>query len=54
MKAAPMLRVDPTALRGLVHAMIRAGGSAETAGHGTTGQARFWRDALGDFLKEVP
>ncbi len=29
MKAAPMLRVDPTALRGLVHAMIRAGGSAE-------------------------
>ena len=29
-------------------------GSAETAGHGTTGQARFWRDALGDFLKEVP
>jgi uncharacterized oxidoreductase len=29
MKAAPMLRVDPAALRGLVHAMIRAGGSAE-------------------------
>jgi homoserine O-acetyltransferase len=29
-------------------------GSAETAGHGTTGQARFWREELVGFLKEVP
>jgi homoserine O-acetyltransferase len=27
--------------------------SAETLGHGTTGQARFWRDALGAFLREI-
>jgi homoserine O-acetyltransferase len=29
-------------------------GSAETAGHATTGQARFWREELVGFLKEVP
>ena len=29
-------------------------GSTETAGHGTTGQARFWREELAGFLKEVP
>ena len=29
-------------------------GSTETAGHGTTGQARFWREALAGFMKEVP
>lgn len=28
--------------------------SAETLGHGTTGQARFWRDALARFLAELP
>jgi homoserine O-acetyltransferase len=27
--------------------------SAETSGHGTTGFARFWRDALGAFLREL-
>jgi homoserine O-acetyltransferase len=27
--------------------------SAETSGHGTTGFARFWRDALGTFLREL-
>jgi homoserine O-acetyltransferase len=29
-------------------------GSTETAGHGTTGQARFWREELDRFLKELP
>lgn len=29
-------------------------GSTETAGHGTAGQARFWREELAGFLKEVP
>ncbi|MCX7369922.1 MAG: alpha/beta fold hydrolase [Alphaproteobacteria bacterium] len=29
-------------------------GSTDTAGHGTTGQARFWREELAGFLKEVP
>jgi len=29
-------------------------GSSDTAGHGTTGQARFWREELAGFLKEVP
>jgi homoserine O-acetyltransferase len=29
-------------------------GSAETAGHGTTGQARFWREELAAFLKSIP
>ena len=29
-------------------------GSPETAGHGTTGQARFWREELDRFLKELP
>lgn len=28
--------------------------STETAGHGTTGQARFWRDALASFLAQAP
>ena len=28
--------------------------SPETAGHGTTGQARFWREELDRFLKELP
>jgi homoserine O-acetyltransferase len=28
-------------------------GSAETAGHGTTGQARFWREALAGFLHSI-
>jgi homoserine O-acetyltransferase len=29
-------------------------GSTDTVGHGTTGQARFWREALAGFMKEVP
>ena len=29
-------------------------GSTDTAGHGTTGQARFWREELAGFMKEVP
>jgi homoserine O-acetyltransferase/O-succinyltransferase len=29
-------------------------GSTDTAGHGTTGQARFWREELAAFMKEVP
>ena len=29
-------------------------GGSDTAGHGTTGQARFWRDELAGFMKEVP
>ncbi len=29
-------------------------GSAQTAGHGTTGQARFWREELATFLKSIP
>ena len=29
-------------------------GSTETAGHGTAGQARFWREDLDRFLKELP
>ena len=29
-------------------------GSTETAGHGTTGQARFWREELAAFLKSIP
>jgi homoserine O-acetyltransferase/O-succinyltransferase len=29
-------------------------GSSETAGHGTTGQARLWREELAGFMKEVP
>jgi homoserine O-acetyltransferase len=29
-------------------------GTTDTAGHGTTGQARFWRDELAGFMKEVP
>jgi homoserine O-acetyltransferase len=29
-------------------------GSTDTAGHGTAGQARFWREELAGFLKEVP
>jgi homoserine O-acetyltransferase/O-succinyltransferase len=28
--------------------------SAETAGHGTTGQAHFWAARLGAFLKDMP
>jgi homoserine O-acetyltransferase len=34
--------------------MLLIPGSTETAGHGTTGQARFWRDELAGFLKETP
>ena len=34
--------------------MLLIPGSTETAGHGTTGQARFWREALAGFMKEVP
>lgn len=34
--------------------MLLIPGSTETAGHGTTGQARFWRDELAAFLKQVP
>ncbi len=29
-------------------------GSEQTAGHGTTGQARFWKKELGDPLQTVP
>ena len=29
-------------------------GSADTAGHGTTGQARFYKDQLAAFLASVP
>jgi homoserine O-acetyltransferase len=29
-------------------------GSTETAGHGTAGQTRFWREELAAFLKQVP
>jgi homoserine O-acetyltransferase len=29
-------------------------GSESTLGHGTTGQARFWKDALADLLKNAP
>jgi len=29
-------------------------GSSDTVGHGTTGQARFWREELAAFLKQVP
>lgn len=29
-------------------------GSPETAGHGTTGQARFWKSALADLLRSAP
>jgi homoserine O-acetyltransferase len=28
--------------------------SAETLGHGTTGNARFWRDELAAFLRTLP
>jgi homoserine O-acetyltransferase len=29
-------------------------GSEETAGHGTTGRARFWKQALGELLQASP
>ena len=29
-------------------------GSELTAGHGTTGQAKFWKQQLADFLQSVP
>ena len=29
-------------------------GGSDTAGHGTTGQARFWREELAAVLKQVP
>ena len=29
-------------------------GSEDTAGHGTTGQARFWKGALADLLQSAP
>ncbi len=29
-------------------------GSTETAGHGTAGQARFWREELAGFMQELP
>jgi homoserine O-acetyltransferase len=29
-------------------------GSTDTAGHGTAGQARFWREELAGFLKSIP
>jgi homoserine O-acetyltransferase len=28
--------------------------SAKTSGHGTTGQARWWKNELSDFLKSIP
>ncbi|MNC96996.1 hypothetical protein D3C83_145180 [compost metagenome] len=28
--------------------------SNETAGHGTTGQARFWKQALAELLESAP
>jgi homoserine O-acetyltransferase len=34
--------------------MLLIPASTDTAGHGTTGQARFWREELAGFLKEVP
>ena len=34
--------------------MLLIPGSTDTAGHGTTGQARFWREELAAFLKQVP
>ena len=29
-------------------------GSAETAGHGTTGQAKWWKKELGELLQASP
>src|SRR4029453_4751657 len=29
-------------------------GSDQTAGHGTTAQARFWKQELGEFLQNAP
>jgi len=28
--------------------------SEQTLGHGTTGQARFWKDALAELLRQAP
>ena len=39
------------ALQRMAHARLHLiPASTETAGHGTTGQARFWREALREFL----
>ena len=34
--------------------MLLIPASTDTAGHGTTGQARFWREELAAFLKSIP
>lgn len=43
------------AMRRVAHGrLLLIPASAETMGHGTTANARFWRDALGAFLRELP
>ncbi|GAA0599729.1 alpha/beta fold hydrolase [Craurococcus roseus] len=43
------------AMRRVAHGrLLLIPASAETLGHGTTANVRFWRDALGAFLRELP
>ena len=47
----PETGVMQAALQRIAHARLHLiPASTETAGHGTTGQARFWREALREFL----
>ncbi len=51
----PQTGVTAKALTKVKHAqLLLIPASAETAGHGTTGQAHFWADRLAAFLKAVP
>jgi homoserine O-acetyltransferase len=51
----PITGVTAAALTKVKHATLyMIPGSAETAGHGTTGQARFWAARLAAFLRQVP
>jgi homoserine O-acetyltransferase/O-succinyltransferase len=51
----PETGVMQAAMRRVAHGrLLLIPASAETMGHGTTANARFWRDALGAFLRELP
>lgn len=51
----PETGVMQAAMRRVAHGrLLLIPASAETLGHGTTANARFWRDELGAFLRELP
>jgi homoserine O-acetyltransferase len=51
----PELGIMERELKRVTDARLRLiPGNAETAGHGTTAQAKWWKDQLAEFLRRVP